>query len=581
MTRATGGGAAALGALKRGVTRSLSSDGSNFGHRNNGRAPRRGVARSVSTDGSMTPPGAVRRVRAVRVKSSGTGGLGKRPLNRTLSGGLASMASAALGMNNNSRDVMAAMAAEEPANIFASDMVSTESILNRLREIGQNPEVVRLEIEDLLVNINRDKIIPVVKELLLAGDREWVSITFTDSLDDSDELKTWLERKRDIMADIKETVAQASSALDLKVLTFQVKIDVRAETSLKSFASLLQLIKLQRGVCGLDFGGALFGCNSESIKKALADNVNTEGSLSGLIQVQVSCGWGADDDYMVMLKALLRAVNQVLKGKSQVEQEGPALRRVMSASTATSLAKAGARNNKRAVSPMSRSRRERTSRSPSSLSQSPPRTPERSSRPPPSPSLSPSIASRSLSPLKTPERSSRSGSNSSLSSLKATKSNASNSSMTLKPPPDFDWEAMRRKQEAAFESDTSSTSSSGSSSSGSCDSSDSDSSLLDDSSESGSGFLGKFCASGSSADLLDYASANRRRPAGNPSSLDSLRDFDEMSVAHEATAITLTASVDNSVGKSKKSHRTKDVKRNKPRELSPQRISNSRTSLAA
>lgn len=241
---------------------------------------------------------------------------------------------------------MAAMAAQEVANIFASDMVSTDFILTRVSEIRTDPSVVRLEVEDLNVNSHREKLMPVFKGLLMAGDRQWQSVMFRDSVD-ADGFKEWLGLKRDAMADFAETFT-----LDNDTITFQAKLEVRAETSLKAFVGLLKVIKRQRGICDLELGGVLFGYEGDPLKTVLADNINEDNKLTGLIQVNVSFGSGNISDYTVKLDDTLRAAKAALDKTVGDSDDLPAapLRRVKSAAASTSMMRAGLRQSPEARS---------------------------------------------------------------------------------------------------------------------------------------------------------------------------------------------------------------------------------------
>ena len=299
--------------------------------------PRRGVARSKSNTGN-------------------SGGL-----PRTFSGGaLATMANA-VRRTNSSRNVMAAMAAEEPANIFASDMVSSDFIMNRVKEVKNDPTTVRLEVEDLLVNIHHEKLLPVLKSLLLAGDREWKSVTFADSMDASD-FKEWQGLKRDIMLDFDASLPDAESdniepfassspsLLRKEVITFQATVEVRSGTTLKALSSLLKIIKRHKSVCDVSFGGVLFGFDGESLKTALSDNTNASDELTSLVQVKVSCGWRAGSNYADKLDTVLKSVKFLMDktenstGENEVDMPAP-LQRVKSAVIPTSTTKAELRRS--------------------------------------------------------------------------------------------------------------------------------------------------------------------------------------------------------------------------------------------
>ena len=272
-------------------------------------------------------------------------------------------------------------------NIFASGMISIDFILDRLLEVKSNPKIVQLEIEDLIVRendgTNACTLLPTVEDLLLAGDREWKSVTFLDCIL-ADQFEWWQGLNRDIMSKFQDRLWELSAMTDAtcggnpasetslngEAFTFQANVDVPVGTPLKSLYTLLRAIKLHRNVCSVEFEGALFGCNQHNLIQALWDSVSEEKAsddesvdgcgrdvvkLSRSIAIKVACGWRSSPDWSNLLDICLRGVlelNEMPKRKKDglgvaahvsmfsMGAQQPQMRRVRSASG--SLANMGA-----------------------------------------------------------------------------------------------------------------------------------------------------------------------------------------------------------------------------------------------
>ena len=78
----------------------------------------------------------------------------------------------------SSRQTSTAVHDEKEANIFCSDMVGSEFILRKLKDVQCNPSVVRLEVEDLLTGGDRHQcLMPIVRALVLLDNRDWEYIS--------------------------------------------------------------------------------------------------------------------------------------------------------------------------------------------------------------------------------------------------------------------------------------------------------------------------------------------------------------------------------------------------------------------
>ena len=75
-------------------------------------------------------------------------------------------------------------------------MVGTDYILSQIQEAKENPEIVRLELEDLLERCATE-IALAVKDLLVCDDRPWEGVHFIDEvhMDGLSSYRPWMQRK--------------------------------------------------------------------------------------------------------------------------------------------------------------------------------------------------------------------------------------------------------------------------------------------------------------------------------------------------------------------------------------------------
>lgn len=206
--------------------------------------------------------------------------------------------------HRRSHSLTARESPDAPVNVFASDMVSNAFILNRFKQVGANYKLVRLEIEDLIVNVNREVILPCVKNLLV-DNRRWKSVSFVDSVR-LDQFDWWVHLKLRVMADFA-ALASIDTALDVEVFAFQGCVHVCQGTTLECFFELLISIRGSNDVNDVTFAGALFGYGEATIGVALAEALD-QGKLLETITVNVRSGWKKNLHWSNMLDACIRAV---------------------------------------------------------------------------------------------------------------------------------------------------------------------------------------------------------------------------------------------------------------------------------
>ena len=108
-------------------------------------------------------------------------------------------------------------------NVFASDIVSKEYILDRLKDVKHDPRIVKLEIEDLLIARNHNSFLPVVKALWTASERPWKYLRFLDTIPLSD-FAWWQGMKQMLMREYECTIRD--KAVYTNLVSFQASIRV-------------------------------------------------------------------------------------------------------------------------------------------------------------------------------------------------------------------------------------------------------------------------------------------------------------------------------------------------------------------
>lgn len=274
-------------------------------------------------------------------------------IKRTQSGGaLTSMRVAAMnsmrtvtgGRRRLTTKSASGVASDEPMNIFASDMVSTDFILERIEEVKANTQVVKMEIEDLIISSHSGVLLPEVKSLLMAGDREWISVSFVDSLP-ADQFKAWQGMRKELMADFDDifgTEDDTKIAVDSAVITVEANVEFAPGTSHKAFVSLMRSIRRQRGVCSVEFAGALFGYSEESMVNGLDKCIDQDNNLSEMVSIRVACGWRVEDSWSKQLDACIRAAKDLSDYRKCLgagEEAPPPVRRVRSAGVSLDMLK--------------------------------------------------------------------------------------------------------------------------------------------------------------------------------------------------------------------------------------------------
>lgn len=175
-------------------------------------------------------------------------------------------------------------------NVFASDIVSKDYIMDRLKDIRHNSRIVKLEVEDLLIARTHDSFLPVVKALLVTNDRQWKYLRFVDTIPSTDFL-WWQGMKHVLMREYEDSIED----LDTKyanTVSFQANIQVMTGATKQSISALFRSIIQDEDVNSVSFCGALFGYHDSTMAPALTGIIDEEtGTLDQAFVINVKCGW--------------------------------------------------------------------------------------------------------------------------------------------------------------------------------------------------------------------------------------------------------------------------------------------------
>lgn len=183
--RANGGGSPSL--------RRVGTDNSREGRKVPGRSKSEAKARDLpsrSKSGSIGPNRSA-------PKRTTSGKFGRLAPGRTKSAD-GSSSKSLLGMTRKGRKKDKAGSSEDTRNIFGSDLVSTQKILDDIEECKTSTSVCRLELEDFFMAERDDEsqsIALAIKELLECDDRPWEYVRFLDDIMDASIYEGFRERR--------------------------------------------------------------------------------------------------------------------------------------------------------------------------------------------------------------------------------------------------------------------------------------------------------------------------------------------------------------------------------------------------
>ncbi|CAB9502213.1 expressed unknown protein [Seminavis robusta] len=183
---------------------------------------------------------------------------------------------------------------EDEMNIFCSSgLVSRDFILEKLQEVKNNRDIVKLEVEDLIIAKEHSSLIQFVKALLVGENRPWKRIDFIDSFP-SCEFSWWEGIKKELMREYDMSIDDASKYTNC--ITIQANVELNEGSAKNSVVALFNRFLEDKDIQGIDFGGALFGIRNASIPEALNRLFDEDCVLKDSTVVTVKCGWPSTEE---------------------------------------------------------------------------------------------------------------------------------------------------------------------------------------------------------------------------------------------------------------------------------------------
>jgi len=245
------------------------------------------------------------------------------------------------GLSFNKKRTSGAQKANDFQNIFGSDIVSTESILSHIDGVKKNPNITKLELEDLVTSCHHQSMLPNIKLLLTSDDRPWESLKFVDGIPFTD--FEWFQAlKEDLLQDYGLSSNQSNAALQKllqdkpDLLSVQANVQFSSTTLARDMRTILKSLLEDSNLKGVTFSGALFAVAYQDIPKRLSHLLescdNEKRSLTEEVIVHATFGRSVTGEAMNDDKKLLQACIKVLKtGKAVSISRRPDLQRCVTA----------------------------------------------------------------------------------------------------------------------------------------------------------------------------------------------------------------------------------------------------------
>jgi len=185
--------------------------------------------------------------------------------------------------NVNKRNIRQIHFKKDERNISAIKMISKDHIFSELIEVKRDLQVVKLEVEDLLVSQHKT-LLPVVRGLVVAGQRDWQWVRLTDSFS-AHEFFQWHQAKSSVMHDFNG----ADSAVK-KIVNFHAELQLSPGTSVETLQAIFQVLCHDLTITTMTFGGAFQSKDSTLIASLLAKNL-VKNQLVENASLSFECGW--------------------------------------------------------------------------------------------------------------------------------------------------------------------------------------------------------------------------------------------------------------------------------------------------
>lgn len=210
-----------------------------------------------------------------------------------LAHGLTKHRGSSAGTGNRKHHGSTAKQEDDMLNIFGSDIVSGEFIMDQVQRVKHNTTIVKLEIEDLLIASIHHSFLSVFKALIVCDQRKWKYVRFVDSFE-RNEYAWWESLKNMHMREYESSVDELE--LYAGIVSFHANVQVGEGTSKRDLIKLFKSIYKDKDVRNVTFEGCLFGHNRVSAAEKLVQFFDDNDSLTSQLVVSIACGWTAESN---------------------------------------------------------------------------------------------------------------------------------------------------------------------------------------------------------------------------------------------------------------------------------------------
>ena len=127
------------------------------------------------------------------------------------------------------------------SNILGSSLVSQDYIIDKLRGLKANTDIVRLEVEDMVSSQTHAFMLPMVQSLIVLDERNWEQLKFTDFIT-IEEYNHYSQAKHEMIQNYA-TIRVCSGNFLRDLISFEVSIQVEEEDEVSKIINLLQEMK--------------------------------------------------------------------------------------------------------------------------------------------------------------------------------------------------------------------------------------------------------------------------------------------------------------------------------------------------
>ncbi|CAB9526028.1 expressed unknown protein [Seminavis robusta] len=216
--------------------------------------------------------------------------------------------------------------AKDEQNVFCADIISTDFIIDKLKEVRNNAQVLKLEIEDLLTSPH-GSVLSLIKAIAISGSRDWQWVRFVDTVDPYDFAK-YQQQKKAIMQDYQRSIDDTCKYQG--IISFDTTFRIAQGTPSSVLLNTLQSLDQDQTVTKVTFQGDLFGLDEAMLPSMLNQRIDPlSGETTGEVSIAVIAGWTVATvlDWKMMLSGCIQQLQRPKNSGDVI----PPMRRVRTA----------------------------------------------------------------------------------------------------------------------------------------------------------------------------------------------------------------------------------------------------------